>query len=123
MRTLKAFLVIALLCAVAPAHAEETATVNPVGTYACEGLESGKKYQLDLQVVARGNVFFFAWFYQGDLQARGIGVLEGDWLAVAFFNRAVGVAVYHVTPGQLVGRWAVGDDELSTETCTQGRAA
>lgn len=92
--------------------------------YACRGVNpDGTSYTLSLDVDRQEENYFLRW---ADGAQVGIGMREGDWLAVAFVNVTLGatsVALYRIQPGQLLGRWADGDGHLLREECLAGQPA
>ena len=95
------------------------------GLYTCNGARDGKAYVLHLTVQAVGDTYGLTWFAdQGDA-AVGLGVREGDGLAVAMIGPSgeVGVAHYVIGPGRLTGVWSTGNGHIDREVCTQGKVS
>lgn len=92
--------------------------------YECRGVNpDGTRYTLALDIDRQEENYFLRW---ADGAQLGIGLRDGDWLAVAFVNVSLGatsVALYQIRPGQLVGRWADGDGHLLREECLAGQPA
>jgi len=95
------------------------------GTYLCSGARDGKAYTLHLTVQALGDTYGLTWFAdQGDA-AVGLGVREGDGLAVAILapGGEIGVAHYVISPGRLAGVWSTGQGRVDREVCTRGQVS
>lgn len=91
------------------------------GSYAVVGTNpNGSPYKGDLEVIKHGDVYQFRW--SAGSQSDGVGVINGNVVAVAFANGAdgkgCGVVDYVITAdGTLDGRWGYwGVDESGTET-------
>jgi hypothetical protein len=92
------------------------------GDYVCRGVSERGNYSIPLTVTLEGEDYFFSW---QDGAMVGLGVRQGDWIAVAILNRStgsVGVALYKIEPGMLVGRWSGGRGAYP-ETCIAGKPA
>lgn len=91
--------------------------------YECAGTVDGEHYQAPLTVTARGDHYVLDW-QNGTI--IGLGLRDENRLSVAFVqlsNGGVGVASYQIRPGQLLGRWAVGNGQVYREDCLVGQPA
>ena len=97
------------------------------GTYSCAGKQEGHVYTLSLVIQERGNTYELAWSaaHGHPKLMAGLGVPDGNHLAVAIVspNGGMGVAHYTITPGRLDGVWTNGNGAIETEVCTSGRVA
>ena len=97
-----------------------------VGVYECEGFNSiGTPYRLTLSIGAVGATYQLVWSGRSGTAMQGLGLLMNDYLAVALVANGrpgVGVAMYRVTPGHLVGLWT-GGGRVMPEMCERGAAA
>ena len=112
--------------AVPPRAAVPTLT----GAYTCRGEIDAQPYMLVLAIEADGDTLRFAWSTTADTEPLtvGLGVREGDVVAVALLHRRsgyLGVALYRVTtPDRLAAQWSMGQGRVSEEQCVRrGRAA
>lgn len=88
--------------------------------YQCSGEAPRGAYQVPLSIQAKGDNYFLTW---GDGTLVGLGVLQGNQLAVSFVDMksgGLGVILYEIKGGQLFGRWAVGDGKFYQESCMAG---
>lgn len=94
-----------------------------VGNYTCEGVNRDGKYAVSLQVTQEGDNYFLFWRDSTE-SYKGLGVRQGDNLAVVFVTEAGGIGVIHyeVKGGVLNGVWAAGDGVKYTEVCTPAGA-
>ncbi len=97
---------------------------NIAGKYAVTGTNpNGTSYRGALQVIEHGDVYQFHW--SAGNQYDGVGVVNGDVVAVSFAGGAdgtgCGVVDYNIqSDGSLVGRWGYwGKDEAGTENATR----
>lgn len=87
----------------------EQAQDQIAGFYESQGIGvSGEPYRGLVEVVKRGDGIYSLQWLSGSL---GVGIVQGDVLAVSFFGVgpdeiSIGVALYKIKPGQLVGEWA-----------------
>src|SRR3990167_3937342 len=93
------------------------------GAYTCRGTRGAEAYTLQLLVQAIGDTYGLTWTANQGPAAVGLGVREGDGLAVAILwpGGEIGVAHYVIGPGQLAGVWSTGQGRVDREVCTQGR--
>lgn len=101
-----------------------TATANIVGKYNIVGTNpNGAPYKGALEVISHGDVYQFRW--SAGNQSDGVGVMNGNVVAVAFASGAngkgCGVVDYTINgDGSLDGKWGYwGTDESGTETATR----
>ena len=101
-----------------------TAPPNIAGKYNVAGTNpNGSAYKGTLEVIPHGDVYQFRW--SAGNQSDGVGVVNGDVVAVAFASGAngkgCGVVDYNINgDGSLDGRWGYwGTDESGTETATR----
>jgi len=97
---------------------------NIAGKYNITGTNpNGTIYRGALEVIEHGDVYQFRW--NAGNQYDGVGVVNGDVVAVAFANgpngTGCGVVDYNIQDdGALVGRWGFwGKDEAGTENATR----
>lgn len=97
------------------------------GYYTCKGVEAGGKKYSGIAVIAKKNdIYVVTWVIGGASTFAGVGIRQGDTLAVSWvmpvekgFVR--GVNLYKIEPGpRLVGTWATlpGPGVLQKETLT-----
>ena len=97
---------------------------NIAGKYTITGTNpNGTTYRGALEVIEHGDVYQFRW--NAGNQYDGVGVVNGDVVAVAFANgpngTGCGVVDYNIqSDGSLIGRWGYwGKDEAGTENATR----
>jgi len=97
---------------------------NIGGKYTITGTNpNGTMYRGALEVIEHGDVYQFRW--NAGNQYDGVGVVNGDVVAVAFANgpngTGCGVVDYNIQEdGSLIGRWGFwGKDEAGTENATR----
>jgi len=114
------------LCAlvtVLPVRALAEEKVNITGKYTVEGTNpEGGTYEGSAEITKKGDTYEVAWVIAGNEEYRGVGILQGNTLSVAYANNAVsGVVVYRIEKGpKLVGEWAIlgGNGKIQKETLT-----
>jgi hypothetical protein len=98
-------------------------TKDITGRYSCEGTNpAGQTYKGTVEITKKGDTYHLAWSIGAGDNYEGLGILEGDTLAVSYYGGATGVVVYKVQKGgKLVGKWAVveGEGKVYTETLTK----
>ena len=89
------------------------------GEYAVTGTNAdGSAYRGTLSVAQRGGAYAFEW--EAGRAYSGLGVQQGDVVAVGFGAAGCGAAVYRMTDGGLDGVWATpGVDGPGTERATR----
>ncbi len=97
---------------------------NIAGKYTIAGTNpNNTTYRGALEVIEHGDVYQFRW--NAGNQYDGVGVVNGDVVAVAFANgpngTGCGVVDYNIQgDGSLIGRWGYwGKDEAGTENATR----
>ena len=95
------------------------------GTYSVKGTNpgGGGTYTGMLKIGARGGVYDLTWTIGND-EFRGIGVAQGNCLAVAYTDpggSGSNVVIYRIdAAGHLAGSWATaGSDQVGSETATR----
>ncbi len=93
------------------------------GVYECQGTgANGKAYRGAVVIQPDGNRFVLQWYVGTQLTAIGLGLREGNILAVSFFGPdAGGVILYKIDGARLVGQWSapVADGQVFEETLTR----
>jgi hypothetical protein len=83
------------------------------GVYACEGIGPGDaSYHGKVQIIRRENTYELQWtFDSSPEQYVGIGLVNGDVLAVSYFGGVPGVVLYRIeqtdSGPRLTGHWTV----------------
>ena len=97
---------------------------NIAGKYNVTGTNpNGSAYRGTLEIIPHGEVYQFRW--KAGNQSDGVGVVNGDVVAVAFAaganGKGCGVIDYLIrSDGSLVGRWGYwGTDEAGSENATR----
>jgi hypothetical protein len=113
-------LVVAVALVVAGGCVVAADKVDIAGKYACEGTNpAGKAYKGTVEITKVGDAYRLDWSLGGGAETYdGIGILEGDVLAVSW---GAGVVVYKVEKGKLLGKWTTPDakGKVFTETLTK----
>jgi hypothetical protein len=94
------------------------------GTYDCQGVEpDGTPYQGVVQIVPNHGSYDVIWVFSSGQQYAGLGVVNGDVLAVSYFTNRPGVVAYKIEDGatpRLQGQWTVvGAGAVFRETLTR----
>jgi serine/threonine protein kinase len=94
------------------------------GQFNCEGTNpDGQTYRGTVEIAKKGDAYYLKWTFKSGATHQGVGLLEGNVLAVSYYDATTGVVVvYRVEKdGKLVGRWSVaeGNDMVYTETLTK----
>jgi hypothetical protein len=114
-----------LLPLVSPATSTAEVPAPLVGTYDCEGVEpDGSPYKGIVQIVANRSTYDVIWIFESGQQYAGLGVVNGDVLAVSYFTNRPGVVAYKIEQGdkgpRLLGQWTVvGAGSVFRETLTR----
>jgi hypothetical protein len=82
------------------------------GVYACEGTGPNNiTYKGTVEILRYENAYHVRWSISSSEEYLGIGVLNGDVLAVSYFGGVPGVVVYRIERQaqgpRLVGQWTV----------------
>lgn len=108
------------LCA-APASVAAQEPADIAGVYHCTGSGAdGEMYRGVVTIDKRGETFYVQWAFAAELSAVGIGILDGDALAVTYFGATPGLILYRLDGDRLVGKWTQPGSEgmLYSETLT-----
>ena len=78
------------------------------GLYDCQGTGAdGRPYRGAVVIQPDGSRFLLQWYVATELTAVGVGIREGNMLAVSFYSAdAGGVVLYRIDGDKLVGRWS-----------------
>jgi hypothetical protein len=82
----------------------------------------GREYRGAVIIEPDGNRFVLQWYVASQLTAIGLGIREGNMLAVSFFGAdAGGVVLYRIDGARLVGQWSapVANGQVYGETLTR----
>jgi hypothetical protein len=96
-----------------------------VGTYECQGVEpDGTPYRGVVQILPHNGAYDVVWIFASGQRYSGLGVVNGDVLAVSYFTNRPGVVAYKIEQGEsgprLSGQWTVvGADKVFNETLTR----
>jgi hypothetical protein len=116
-----ALIVSPLVGDVAPAATPEPAEL--AGVYECQGTGAdGRPYRGAVVIEPDGDRFLLQWYTSAQLTAVGLGIREGDMLAVSFFSAdAGGIVLYRVDGQRLVGHWSapLTNGQVFEETLTR----
>ena len=76
------------------------------GNYNCQGKNAdGSTYNGEVEITKKGNTYNIYWLINNQ-KFNGIGILEGNVLAVSYYGSSSGVVAYRVEgDSNLVGRW------------------
>jgi hypothetical protein len=106
------------------AGATSATTPDIAGKYNITGSNpDGGQYKGTLEVITRGDVYQFRW--NAGTQYDGVGIQNGDIIAVAFANgpdgKGCGVVDYDIgSDGSLTGKWGYwGVNDAGTESATR----
>jgi hypothetical protein len=109
---------------VAESGATEEAAVL-TGTYDCQGMEpDGTPYRGVVQIIPNHGTYDIIWTFSSGQQYAGLGVVNGDVLAVSYFTNRPGVVAYKIESSEqgprLKGQWTVvGAGAVFQETLTR----
>jgi hypothetical protein len=96
-----------------------------VGTYECQGVEpDGTPYQGIVRIIPNHGAYDVVWNFSSGQQYSGLGVVNGDVLAVSYFTNRPGVVAYKIETSdkgpRLSGQWTVvGATNVFQETLTR----
>lgn len=107
-----------------PAPAAPSAPVTGLpGVYECQGVGAdGRAYRGAVLIEPDGNRFVLQWYVGPKLTAIGLGIREGNMLAVSFVGPdAGGVVLYRIDGARLIGQWSapVTAGQVFEETLTR----
>ena len=117
-----------LLVCVGPlvGRAAETPTPDPPdlpGIYECQGTGAdGRPYRGAVIIDSEGSRFVVRWIIASELTAVGVGIREGNMLAVSFFGpESGGVVLYRIDGQRLIGHWSapLAEGQVFEETLTR----
>ena len=103
-KTMLVFIITMLIFSLSFLSAEDI-----TGTYSIEGGVEGSTYSGEISIEKNGEVYDVYWWLNSGEVYMGIGILEGDYLAVAYSDEsftAFGVVLYIVNGNNLSGFWA-----------------
>jgi hypothetical protein len=96
------------------------------GTYLCEGTRpDGAEYKGIVRIVRHNGAYQLVWNVGREEQHLGIGILNGDVLAVSYYGGVPGVVAYRIEQAEkgsrLVGQWTVANagGQVFGETLTR----
>lgn len=115
-------LVVALLVSHDSSVIRGESTHNLHGTYDSDGTDfDGSRYRGSVVIARHGDIYYVQWRFGSRLSALGIGIVTNDMLAVSYYGRSLGVALYEIDGNRLVGRWAEGGSTSTvfSETLTR----
>ena len=95
---------------------------NLVGTYKCEGSSGGgNTYKGTVEITRKGDTYHLKWSLSANEHYTGIGILQGDVLAVSYYGTMKGVVAYKVDDDKLTGKWTTvdGNGSVNAEVLTR----
>ena len=110
---------------VAPPAPEAESSAPLLGTYECQGVEpDGTPYRGIVQIIPNRDSYDVIWIFASGQLYSGLGVVNGDVLAVSYFTNRPGVVAYKIEKGEkgprLQGQWTVvGAGKVYHETLTR----
>ena len=121
LKVLGVLAVVILLASVAAGN--DHPAVDLAGFYRCEGAGAdGGAYRGIVEISRHADVYVVRWVFESGDWYTGIGVVNGNALAVTYVGRAQGVAAYTIEePGRVVGTWTVvgANGRVFAETLTK----
>jgi hypothetical protein len=113
MRSAALLLLVLLVTGVKPsiggaARGAAPDTSDIPGIYECQGTGAdGRPYRGAVIIEPDGSRFVVRWIIASELTAIGVGVREGNMLAVSFFGPdSGGVVLYRIDGEKLLGHWS-----------------
>lgn len=113
MRSAALLLGVLLMLCVGPLVGRAAETSAPdssdlPGIYECQGTGAdGRPYRGAVIIEPDGSRFVVRWIIASELTAVGVGIREGNMLAVSFFGPdSGGVVLYRIDGQKLVGHWS-----------------
>ncbi len=90
-----------------PASGIAANTVDIIGQYKCEGTNAdGRTYKGKVEISKKGNAYYLRWVVGKNQNFTGVGILEGNVLAVSYYGSFTGVVAYKVEDSSLlIGKW------------------
>ena len=93
------------------------------GIYECQGVGAdGRPYRGAVIIEPDGGRFVVRWIIASELTAVGVGIREGNMLAVSFFGPdSGGVVLYRIDGQRLIGHWSapLAEGKVFEETLTR----
>jgi hypothetical protein len=92
------------------------------GVYAGEGSNGdGSAYRAIVVIQKYRDAFRVQWIFPSRSATVGLGILDGDKLAVSYYGPRPGIVLYKVDGTRLVGQWTLlgAGGMLSSETLTR----
>jgi len=93
------------------------------GIYECQGTGAdGRPYRGAVIIEPDGSRFVVRWIIASELTAVGVGIREGNMLAVSFFGPdSGGVVLYRIDGQRLLGHWSapLAEGQVFEETLTR----
>jgi hypothetical protein len=92
------------------------------GVYAAEGNNGdGSPYRAIVVIEKHRDAFRMQWIFPTRTAAVGLGILNGDLLAVSYYGASPGIVLYKVDGAKMVGDWTLfgAGGVLSKETLTR----
>ena len=122
MRNITPFTIVTLLLLLSTVAANQDGAASPIaGVYRATGTNGdGSAYRAIVIIREHENAFRLEWIFPSRRVVTGLGIRDGDRLAVSYFGSQPGVALYEVEGRRLVGRWTIigGDGSVAVETLT-----
>ncbi len=106
MKRYALLLLLVLVVAGARVHVQSSA-VDPSGAYRCDGISpDGKSYRAAVHIARNGDTYIVQWLTPKGLVNVGVGVMNGNTLAVGYVGTTAGVVVYKLNSNkELSGEW------------------
>lgn len=93
------------------------------GIYECQGTGAdGRPYRGAVIIESDGSRFVVRWIIASELTAVGVGIREGNMLAVGFFGPdSGGTVLYRIDGQRLIGHWSapLAEGRVFEETLTR----
>ena len=104
-------------------RADSASEPDLAGYYLCSGKNfDGSSYDGVVEITKDNGTFQLQWLIDDDVVAVGMGIRQGDVLAVAYYSALPGVVAYRIEPNnKLVGEWTLvgAKGALFSETLTK----
>lgn len=106
MKRFTLLLLLSVLVASARVHVQSP-SLDPSGAYRCDGVSpDGQQYRAAVHIERTGDTFIVQWLTPRGVVSIGVGVLDGNTLAVGYVGTTAGVVVYKLNEKQqLTGEW------------------
>ena len=102
--------------------AEPADVTDIAGVYAAEGNNGdGSPYRAIVVIEKHRDAFRMQWIFPTRTAAVGLGILNGDVLAVSYYGASPGIVLYKIEGSKMVGDWTLfgAGGILSKETLTR----